>query len=56
VQRALQIEPDYRLALLIDRVLKVGLPPSAVDGWPPAQVLDALAPDLSDPTSEPTTD
>jgi hypothetical protein len=56
VQRALQAEPDYRLALLVDRVLIVGLPPSALDGWPPAQVLDALDPDLSDPTSEPTTD
>ncbi|MGS2619297.1 DUF4192 domain-containing protein [Micromonospora sp. LZ34] len=34
VDRALQADPTYSLAQLIDRALREGLPPSVLDGWP----------------------
>ncbi|SCG77711.1 DUF4192 domain-containing protein [Micromonospora inositola] len=34
VDRALQANPSYSLAQLIDRALREGLPPSVLDGWP----------------------
>lgn len=49
VQRALQVEPDYRFARIVDRILTAGLAPTVLEGWPPAEFLEALDPDSSDP-------
>ncbi|MFD2766338.1 DUF4192 domain-containing protein [Micromonospora eburnea] len=34
LERVLTAHPDYSLALLLDDVLRRGLPPSELDGWP----------------------
>jgi hypothetical protein len=34
VSRALEVDPEYRLARLMAHILRRGLPPSTVDGWP----------------------
>ncbi|GIJ02539.1 DUF4192 domain-containing protein [Spirilliplanes yamanashiensis] len=34
VERALAEDPGYSMAVLLDDILRFGLPPSAVDGWP----------------------
>ncbi|MFJ8581528.1 DUF4192 domain-containing protein [Micromonospora sp. NPDC093277] len=34
LERVLAAHPDYSLALLLDDVLRRGLPPSELDGWP----------------------
>jgi hypothetical protein len=37
IDRALQANPTYSLAQLLDRALREGLPPSVLDGWPSPQ-------------------
>lgn len=34
LERALAGHPDYSLALLLDDLLRRGVPPSELDGWP----------------------
>ncbi|MFI6264374.1 DUF4192 domain-containing protein [Micromonospora sp. NPDC051006] len=34
LERALAVHPDYSLALLLDDLLRRGVPPSELDGWP----------------------
>ncbi|WP_328421917.1 DUF4192 domain-containing protein [Micromonospora sp. NBC_00389] len=34
LERALSLHPDYSLALLLDDLLRRGVPPSELDGWP----------------------
>lgn len=41
VDRALQANPSYSLAQLIDRALREGLPPSVLDGWSDQDFLTA---------------
>lgn len=41
LERALQARPDYSMALLLEDVLRRGVPPSTLDGWPdPAEPED----------------
>lgn len=34
LERALGVRPDYSMALLLEDVLRQGVPPSTLDGWP----------------------
>lgn len=34
LERVLAARPDYSLALLLDDLLRRGVPPSELDGWP----------------------
>ncbi|SCL15689.1 protein of unknown function [Micromonospora rhizosphaerae] len=34
LERVLEVHPDYSLAMLLDDLLRRGLPPSELDGWP----------------------
>ncbi|MDM4723410.1 hypothetical protein QTQ03_28830 [Micromonospora sp. WMMA1363] len=34
----LTLHPDYPLALLLDDLLRRGVPPSRLDGWPAVRV------------------
>ncbi|MEH1012693.1 DUF4192 domain-containing protein [Micromonospora sp. CPCC 206060] len=34
LERALTVEPDYSMALLLDELIRNGVPPSQLDGWP----------------------
>lgn len=34
LERALRVRPDYSMALLLEDVLRQGIPPSMLDGWP----------------------
>lgn len=48
VERALDQKPDYSLAVLLHRAIAIGLPPSALDGWPVVQGMPRVD-DRSDP-------
>ncbi|WP_328533231.1 DUF4192 domain-containing protein [Micromonospora zamorensis] len=34
LERTLSLHPDYSLAVLLDDLLRRGVPPSELDGWP----------------------
>ncbi len=44
VQRVLAQQPDYPLALLLDDLLRRGVPPTRLAGWPAVQLPGAVRP------------
>jgi hypothetical protein len=61
VERALEQDSDYPLALMMLRAIIVGLPPSALDGWPALDGMplvsdceEAVAPEVRIPSDVPS--
>ncbi|MCO1596288.1 DUF4192 domain-containing protein [Micromonospora sp. RHAY321] len=44
LERVLSVHPDYSLALLLDDLLRRGVPPSELDGWPSVGLPNVVRP------------
>jgi hypothetical protein len=51
VERALDVQEDYSLARLVRQALMLGIPPSALDGWPARGDTSEPPGDTSEPSS-----